>query len=57
MPHLYVKFTGPCVFIACEPEGSLALLIDTGATNHVAGALWRIRLKIPPPEWAFPPAP
>ena len=50
MPHLHGKSTGPGVFVACKPEdpNSVAMPIDTGATTHVAGALWRTRLKILP---------
>ena len=50
MPHLHDKSTGPGVFVAYQPEdpGSVALLIDTGATTHVASALRRTRLKIFP---------
>ena len=34
----------------CQPNdpGSVALLLDIGAAIHVAGALWRTRLKILP---------
>ena len=50
MPQLHAKFPSPGVFIVCQPEGpdSVALLLDTGAAIHVAGALWRTRLKILP---------
>ena len=50
MPHLQGMFKGPGVFVVCQPgdSGSVALLLDTGATIHVAGALWRTRLKILP---------
>ena len=49
-PHLHGTFTGPGVFVACQPEdsSSVTLLLDTGATTHVAAALWRTRLKILP---------
>ena len=38
------------MFVACQPEvpNSVALLAGTGAATHVAGALWRTRLKILP---------
>ena len=47
MPHFRGKFTGPGVFVVCQPEdpGSVALLLDTGAAINVTGALLRIRLK------------
>ena len=50
MTHLHGKFTGPGICVVCKPEDpySVALLLDTGATTHVAGALWRTRLKILP---------
>ena len=40
----------PGIFFACQPENlnSVAFLIDTGATIHVAGALWRALLKTLP---------
>ena len=50
MPHLHGKFTGPGDFVACQPDdpNSVALLIDTGAAIHVAGAQWRTHLKLLP---------
>lgn len=50
MPYLHGTFHGPGVFVACQPEdpNSVALLVGTGTAIHVAGALWRTRLKTPP---------
>ena len=58
MPHLHGEFTGPGVFVARQPEdsNSVALLVDTGATTHVAGALCGPASRTSP-VWAFQPAP
>mmetsp|Transcript_51218 Transcript_51218/g.116430 ORF Transcript_51218/g.116430 Transcript_51218/m.116430 type:complete len:176 (+) Transcript_51218:178-705(+) len=47
MPHLHGTFSGPSVLVACRPgdPNSVPLLLDTGATTHVAGSLSRTRLK------------
>ena len=50
MPHLHGTFVRPGTFVACQPEesSSVPLLPDTGSITHVAGSLWRTRLKILP---------
>ena len=46
--HLHGTFVHPGKFVACQPEepSSVPLLLDTGATTHVAGFLWRTRPKV-----------
>ena len=58
MPHLHGTFVHPGKVVACQPEepSSVPLLLDTSATLHVAGNLWRPRLKVFP-ESGSPPAP
>ena len=50
MPHLHGTFVHPGKFVGCQLEepSSVHLLLDTGTTIHVAGSLWRTRLKIFP---------
>ena len=50
LPHLHGAFLRPGEFVACQPEepSSVPLLIDTGATLHVAGYARRKRLKVLP---------
>ena len=50
MPHLHGTFVYPARFVAWQPEGpsSMPLLLDAGATTHVASSLWRTGLKLLP---------
>ena len=52
MPLLHGRFTTPGMFVACGPDSREAdvvgLLIDTGATIHVAGHGWDAHLSLLP---------
>ena len=52
MPLLHGRFTTPGMFVACAPDSRAAdvvgLLIDTGATIHVAGHGWHEHLGLLP---------
>ena len=52
IPLLRGRFTTPGMFVACGPEstdaGVVGLLINTGATIHVAGGCWDSRLNLLP---------
>ena len=52
MPLLHGRFTTPGMFVACTPDSRepdvVGLLIDTGATIHVAGHGWHEHLGLLP---------
>ena len=50
LPYLHGRFTGPGISVVYQPKDpdSVSLLLDTGASIHVAGALWRTRLNVLP---------
>ena len=52
MPLLRGRRTAPGSFVVCDPDSTdaavVGLLIDTGATTHVAGGRWDTRLNLLP---------
>ena len=52
MPLLRGRFTAPGSFVVCDLDSTdaavVGLLIDTGATNHVAGGRWDTHLNLLP---------
>ena len=52
MPLLHGRFTTPGMFVACSPGSRgadvVGLLVDTGATIHVAGREWDAHLGLLP---------
>ena len=52
MPLLRGRRTAPGSFVVCDPDSTdaavVGLLIDTGATTHVAGGRWYTRLNLLP---------